>query len=67
MTTYLLIVLTTFNLDGRFHEVRSSGSGPDGHLALNYWCHPPDASLFEAPYSSQFWERDWSSRNLPCD
>lgn len=51
----------------RFHEVRSSGSGPDGHLALNYWCHPPDTARFEAPYSSQFWERDWSSRNLPSD
>ena len=28
---------------GWFHEVRSYGSSKEGgHLALNYWFHPPD-------------------------
>ena len=28
---------------GWFHEVRSYGNSKDGgHLALNYWFHPPD-------------------------
>ena len=28
---------------GWFHEVQSFGSGEEGgHLALNYWFHPPD-------------------------
>jgi uncharacterized protein (DUF4415 family) len=45
-----------------FHEVESFGSG-DGHLALNYWFHPPDQlDSFETPYSSPFWPRDWAMR-----
>jgi hypothetical protein len=45
-----------------FHEVESFGS-TEGHLALNYWFHPPDQlDKFEAPYSSPFWPRDWALR-----
>lgn len=58
-----------------FHEVESFGGAGDGdagnngaanergHLALNYWYHPPDApENFEKPYSSPFWPRDWEMR-----
>lgn len=39
---------------GWFHEVKSLG--PQGHMALNYWFHPPDQlTNFEQPYSSDFW------------
>ncbi|TMW63516.1 hypothetical protein Poli38472_002457 [Pythium oligandrum] len=45
-----------------FHEVESFGS-KDGHLALNYWYHPPDQlDNFDLPYSSPFWPRDWEMR-----
>ncbi|KAJ0411738.1 hypothetical protein ATCC90586_006697 [Pythium insidiosum] len=45
-----------------FHEVESFGSA-EGHLALNYWYHPPDQlDRFENPYSSPFWPRDWEIR-----
>nr|CCA17920.1 ion channel putative [Albugo laibachii Nc14] len=47
-----------------FHEVRSFGSS-NGHLALNYWFHPPDQlSNFQEPYSSQFWKRNFLSRGI---
>ena len=44
-----------------FHEVTSFGSG---HLAFNYWFHPPDQSDFAKPYSSPFWPSDWTDRTL---
>lgn len=45
-----------------FHEVESYGS-ENGHLALNYWFHPPDQlDSFAEPYSSPFWPRDWEMR-----
>mmetsp|Transcript_13960 Transcript_13960/g.26270 ORF Transcript_13960/g.26270 Transcript_13960/m.26270 type:complete len:523 (-) Transcript_13960:2503-4071(-) len=44
-----------------FHEVRSFGC-EGGHLAVNYWFHPPDASDFERPYSSDFWPNDYRER-----
>ena len=50
---------------GWFHEVFSksaSESSPEGHMALNYWFHPPDSELFETPYSSSFWSEDWKCR-----
>lgn len=59
---------------GWFHEVRSR-SAPSregcelnyepergGHLALNYWFHPPDGDSFERPYSSDFWKKDYEER-----
>ena len=49
---------------GWFHEVRSTGGGIDGHLALNYWFHPPDGLTFEKPYTTDFWVNDWNRRNL---
>ena len=49
---------------GWFHEVRSVGGGSDGHLAFNYWFHPPDGTSFEKPYSTDFWPSDWKKRNL---
>ena len=49
---------------GWFHEVRSTGGGKDGHLAFNYWFHPPDGNSFEKPYKSDFWPSDWRKRNL---
>lgn len=36
-----------------------------GHMALNYWFHPPDTGDFEKPYSSDFWHKDWLARGLP--
>jgi len=33
-----------------------------GHLALNYWFHPPDGASFEAPYTSDFWRKDFEDR-----
>lgn len=47
---------------GWFHEVSSSGGL---HIAFNYWMHPPDVgkdATFGQPYLSQFWQRDWESR-----
>ena len=49
---------------GWFHEVRSTGGGDSGHLALNYWFHPPDGSDFNKPYLSDFWPNDWRKRGL---
>lgn len=55
-----------------FHEVTSVSSINDharaqaqdkslnGHLALNYWFHPPDGTSFQQPYSSSFWTDDWN-------
>lgn len=60
-----------------FHEVTSFGDHGkvdndndgnsrdhgDGHLALNYWFHPPDApDNFEQPYSTDFWPNDYKMR-----
>lgn len=56
-----------------FHEVESFGTRDStsnicatGHLALNYWYHPPDrldaGDSFNNPYSSPFWPRDWAKR-----
>ena len=63
---------------GWFHEVtsddgedggieRGGGGGGKGHLAFNYWFHPPD-QLHEGadhrqPYSSSFWAEDWARRS----
>jgi hypothetical protein len=30
-----------------------------GHLALNYWCYPPDGNSFEQPYADNFWSCRW--------
>ena len=59
---------------GWFHEVTSmtaAGAAVDGgvqdteqigHLAFNYWFHPPDSDAFEHPYRSNFWRWDWDQR-----
>lgn len=44
-----------------FHEVTSYG-GQKGHLAMNYWFHPPDGDSFELPYSTDFWPNDYKDR-----
>lgn len=45
-----------------FHEVQSFG-GEGGHLAMNYWFHPPDAdNNFEKPYTTDFWPKDFEQR-----
>ena len=52
-----------------FHEVTSSsGTGGDdhakGHMAFNYWFHPPDAENdFEHPYTTDFWPNDFRDRS----
>ena len=36
-----------------------------GHLAFNYWFHPPDVTdpqQFSAPYKSGFWPLEWQRR-----
>jgi len=46
---------------GWWHEVSSRGAdASDTHLAVNWWFAPPDTANFEAPYSSDLWERDWA-------
>ena len=52
-----------------FHEVTSfaaanaeGGGSSGGHLAMNYWFHPPDGSSFDAPYSTDFWPHDYGDR-----
>jgi len=44
-----------------FHEVTSFGTS-EGHLAMNYWFHPPDGESFDSPYSSDFWPNDYQDR-----
>ena len=41
-----------------FHEVISfSGSEPQqGHMAFNYWMHPPTTKSYDQPYNDGFWE-----------
>lgn len=59
-----------------FHEVTSSSSSSSsdgnkggataakGHMAFNYWFHPPDAENdFENPYSTDFWPNDFRNRS----
>lgn len=39
------------------------GGGDGGHMALNYWFHPPDALYsFLKPYSTDFWPNDFRLR-----
>ena len=53
-----------------FHEVQSSSSNSNseetaskGHMAFNYWFHPPDApNNFEKPYTTDFWPNDYADR-----
>lgn len=45
---------------GWFHEVKSKGE--EGHIALNYWFHPPDQKSFDKPYESEFWPKTWEFR-----
>ncbi len=49
-----------------FHEVRSSSKNAataKGHMAFNYWFHPPDAENdFETPYTTDFWPNDFKDR-----
>lgn len=42
-----------------FHEVISFSTPgrTDGHLAFNYWMHPPDAASYTTPYQHNFWEK----------
>jgi ribosomal protein L16 Arg81 hydroxylase len=47
---------------GWFHEVRSVGAPPEGHMAVNFWFHPPDSDRFDAPYADDFWKKDWELR-----
>eukprot|EP00775_Hariotina_reticulata_P000764 gene764-1071_t len=54
---------------GWFHEVTSYGGGglDGGHLAINYWYHPPDnlvssKSGFNHPYTSSYYPTVWKNR-----
>ncbi len=40
----------------------SSSWHPDAHLSLNIWFHPPDGKEVDRPYTSEFWEKDWTDR-----
>ena len=50
-----------------FHEVTSksdSSGNTRGHMAFNYWFHPPDAeNNFEKPYTTDFWPDDFKNRS----
>jgi hypothetical protein len=53
---------------GWFHEVKSLGTpSGGGHMAINYWFHPPDGTVFEKPYQSNFWESDWRGRKIDSE
>lgn len=50
---------------GWFHEVTSfGGQRSGGHLAFNYWMHPPDhlhpTDGFSTPYKSSYWPAQWA-------
>lgn len=46
-----------------FHEVTSSSNSGGGHMAMNYWFHPPDAiNNYERPYTTDFWPNDFRQR-----
>jgi hypothetical protein len=47
---------------GWFHEVRSQGVAQGGHLAVNYWFHPPSGSAFDSPYADGYWAHKYNSR-----
>lgn len=47
---------------GWFHEVKSKGS--TGHVAFNYWFHPPDNDNFNKPYQSDFWLELYKQRKI---
>mmetsp|Transcript_9372 Transcript_9372/g.26765 ORF Transcript_9372/g.26765 Transcript_9372/m.26765 type:complete len:633 (+) Transcript_9372:184-2082(+) len=57
---------------GWFHEVTSTGGRDSGgHLALNFWMHPPDnldPSLggMTAPYCNPLWPALWEKRRTKC-
>ena len=41
---------------GYFHEVLSQDDADEeGHLAFNYWYHPPSEKSFDNPYPDRFW------------
>lgn len=54
----------------------TSLASEDGHMAFNYWFHPPDALApsrtsasdrkdgkeVTSPYTSSFWQNDWEAR-----
>jgi hypothetical protein len=42
--------------------VSSEGVSGVGHLALNYWFHPPDGANFAHPYTSDFWAKEYAER-----
>lgn len=50
---------------GWFHEVTSSGGEGGGHLAFNYWMHPPTSATWEAPYPDGYWAHRYAAR-LPA-
>ncbi|KAL7546932.1 hypothetical protein ACHAWF_010267 [Thalassiosira exigua] len=52
-----------------FHEVTSYASpgGRSGHIAVNYWFHPPDGDSYRAPYSTPFWANDFAARGNDPD
>lgn len=53
---------------GWFHEVTSASPAEGGgHLALNYWMHPPDAldrgpATAASPYRHKMWPQLWRER-----
>lgn len=54
-------------IDSKDNEDKSLDDCEDcniGHLALNYWFHPPDNDVFDKPYQSDFWLNDWRSRSI---
>ena len=44
-------------------ETNNESNASLGHLAFNYWFHPPDnLENFENPYSTNFWPNDFNLR-----
>jgi len=52
---------------GWFHEVISQSDEQEprctegGHMAFNFWMHPPDCKDYEQPYTHRFWEQRWKA------
>ena len=46
---------------GWWHDVYSFDGEDSGHMAFNYWFHPPDQDDQEHPYQSDFWTNQETS------
>ena len=46
-------------------QVTKKNDIQNGHLALNYWVHPPNHNDYEQPYLTHYWLNHWNSKKNP--